>query len=45
VLDELGPPARETARRFLAGMIGAEDRERVLRLIARADRARGNGRD
>ena len=45
VLDELGPPARETARRFLAGMIGAQDRERVLRLIARADRARGNGPD
>src|SRR5208282_2201164 len=36
VLDELGPGARETARRFLAGMIDAEDRERVLHLIARA---------
>src|ERR1700681_748932 len=34
VLDELGPGGRETARRFLAGMIGAEDRESVLRLIA-----------
>jgi DNA-binding MarR family transcriptional regulator len=45
VLDELGPASRETARRFLAGMIGAEDRERVLRLIARADRVRINGRD
>jgi len=45
VLDELGPGAREAARRFLAGMIGAEDRERVLRLIARADHARPNGRD
>jgi DNA-binding MarR family transcriptional regulator len=45
VLDELGPGAREAARRFLAGMIGAEDRERVLRLIARADDARPNGRD
>ncbi|MGA2818357.1 MAG: MarR family transcriptional regulator [Xanthobacteraceae bacterium] len=45
VLDELGPGGRDTARRFLAGMIGAEDRERVLRLIARADRVRSNGRD
>ncbi len=45
VLDELGPGGRETARRFLAGMIGAEDRERVLRMIARADRVRSNGRD
>jgi len=45
VLDELGPGARETARRFLAGIIGPEDRERILRLIARADRARPHGRD
>ena len=45
VLDELGPGGRETARRFLAGMIGDEDRERVLRMIARAERARSNGRD
>lgn len=45
VLDELGPGGREIARRFLAGMIGAEDRERVLRMIARAERARSNGRD
>jgi DNA-binding MarR family transcriptional regulator len=45
VLDELGPEGRETARRFLAGMIGEEDRESVLRLIARADRMRPNGRD
>jgi DNA-binding MarR family transcriptional regulator len=45
VLEELGPGAHETARRFLASMIGAEDREGVLRLIARADRARANGRD
>jgi DNA-binding MarR family transcriptional regulator len=44
VLDELGPDARETARRFLAGMIDAEDRERVLRLIARAD-VQSNGRE
>jgi DNA-binding MarR family transcriptional regulator len=45
VLDELGPGARETARRFLAGMIDAADRERVLRLIADADRVRPHGRD
>lgn len=45
VLDQLGPGARETARRFLAGMIDAEDRERVLHLIARADRVRPNGKD
>jgi DNA-binding MarR family transcriptional regulator len=37
VLTELGPDAREAARRFLAGMIDAEDREHVLRLIARSD--------
>jgi DNA-binding MarR family transcriptional regulator len=45
VLADLGPDSREAARRFLAGMIDAEDRERVLGLIARADsfarRARG----
>jgi DNA-binding MarR family transcriptional regulator len=45
VLEELGPSGRDVARRFLAGMIGVEDRESVLRLIARADRARPNGRD
>ncbi len=45
VLDELGPGAREIAQRFLAGMIDAEERERVLRLIANADRAQLNGRD
>jgi DNA-binding MarR family transcriptional regulator len=45
VLDELGPGGRETARRFLAGMIGDEDRESVLRMIARADHVRPNGRD
>jgi DNA-binding MarR family transcriptional regulator len=45
VLDELGPEGRETARRFLAGMIGEEDRESVLRLIARANCMRPNGRD
>jgi DNA-binding MarR family transcriptional regulator len=45
VLDELGPGAGETARRFLAGMIDAEERERVLRLIADADRTRPHGGD
>jgi DNA-binding MarR family transcriptional regulator len=45
VLDELGPGGRETARRFLAGMISAEDRVHVLSLIARAERTRPNGRD
>jgi DNA-binding MarR family transcriptional regulator len=45
VLDELGPGARETARGFLAGMIDGEERERVLRLIASAERARPHGRD
>jgi DNA-binding MarR family transcriptional regulator len=45
VFDELGPGARESTRRFLAGMIDVEDRDRVLRLIARADRVRSNGRD
>jgi DNA-binding MarR family transcriptional regulator len=43
-IEDLGPDARETARRFLAGMIGAGERERVLRLIARADRARSRAR-
>jgi DNA-binding MarR family transcriptional regulator len=45
VLDELGPGARDVARRFLAGMISDEDRERILRLIARADRVRPRARD
>jgi DNA-binding MarR family transcriptional regulator len=45
VLGELGPGAREAARRFLAGMIDAQEREAVLRLIANADRARPRGRD
>lgn len=44
VLGELGPAGRETARRFLAGMIDAQDRDRVLRLIAHADRIRPRGR-
>jgi DNA-binding MarR family transcriptional regulator len=37
VLGELGPGAREAAKRFLAGMIDAQDRDHVLRLIAKAD--------
>jgi DNA-binding MarR family transcriptional regulator len=45
VLADLGPDTREAARRFLAGMIDADDRDRVLRLIADADRARPRGRD
>jgi len=39
-LAELGPKAHETARRFLVTMIDADNRESVLRFIARADRAR-----
>ena len=45
VLGQLEPGARETARRFLAGMINNEDRERVLCLVANADRMRPNGKD
>jgi DNA-binding MarR family transcriptional regulator len=45
VLAELGPDAREAAQRFLAGMIDTADRDRVLRLIAHADRARPHRRD
>ncbi len=37
VLAELGPGAREAARRFLAGMIDAKDRDHVLRMIAHSD--------
>src|ERR1700722_11328103 len=40
VLAQLGPGARDAARRFLAGMIDAEDRDRVLHMIAHADRTR-----
>jgi DNA-binding MarR family transcriptional regulator len=40
VLSELGPGARESACRFLAAMINAEQRDGVLRFIARADRVR-----
>src|SRR4051812_23754554 len=39
-LGELGPGAREAARRFLAAMIDAENRDGALRQIARAHRAR-----
>ncbi len=45
VLAELGPDAREAARRFLAGMIDAQDRDRVLRLIAHADRVGARSKD
>ncbi len=36
---ELGPNAHEAAQRFLTSMIDLDNREGVLRLIARADRA------
>jgi DNA-binding MarR family transcriptional regulator len=39
-LSELGPNAREAACRFLVAMIDADNRDGVLRFIARADRAR-----
>jgi DNA-binding MarR family transcriptional regulator len=45
VIDEIGPAGRDVARRFLAGMIDADDRERVLRMIARSDHVRSNGRE
>jgi DNA-binding MarR family transcriptional regulator len=45
VLAELGPDTRETARRFLAGMIDPQDRDRVLQLIERADSFNGNGQN
>ncbi len=45
VLAELGPGAHENARRFLAGMIDADDRDRMLRMISRADRVRASRRD
>lgn len=40
VVAELGLGGREMARRFLAGMIDPEHRERVLRMIAQSDRVR-----
>jgi DNA-binding MarR family transcriptional regulator len=45
VLAELGSGGREAARRFLAGMIDPQDRDHVLRMIARADRARPRPRE
>ena len=39
-LAELGPSARDTACRFLVAMIDVDNRDGVLRFIARADRAR-----
>jgi DNA-binding MarR family transcriptional regulator len=36
---ELGPNAHEAARRFLTSMIDTDNRDSVLRLITRADRA------
>ena len=40
---ELGPGAHDAARRFLTAMIDGDNREGVLRLIARADRAKARG--
>jgi DNA-binding MarR family transcriptional regulator len=45
VLADLGPGGREAARRFLAGMINAGDRDHVLRMIARADRGPPHSQD
>jgi DNA-binding MarR family transcriptional regulator len=39
-LSELGPDAHEAACRFLVAMIDVDNRDRVLRFIARAGRAR-----
>src|SRR2546425_13047542 len=39
-LSELGPNAHEAACRFLTAMINADNRDGVVRFIARADRAR-----
>jgi DNA-binding MarR family transcriptional regulator len=39
-LAELGPNAHDAACRLLAAMINADNRDAVLRFIARADRAR-----
>jgi DNA-binding MarR family transcriptional regulator len=39
-LAELGPESHEPACRFLAAMINPDHRESVLRMIARAERAR-----
>lgn len=42
-LAQLGPGAHDAARRFLAAMVDAQDRDDVLRCIAQADRARTRG--
>ena len=42
-LSELGPNAHDAARRLLAAMLNADDRDGVLRFIARADRVRRQG--
>jgi DNA-binding MarR family transcriptional regulator len=39
-LAQLGPDGHEAARSFLLAMINADDRDSVLRFIARADRVR-----
>jgi DNA-binding MarR family transcriptional regulator len=39
-LAELGPDAHEAARRFLVTLIDPDNRDGVMRFIARADRAR-----
>ena len=39
-LAEVGPGAHEAARKFLTAMIDADGRERILRLIDRAERTR-----
>jgi DNA-binding MarR family transcriptional regulator len=43
-LAGLGPNAHDAACRFLAAMINTDNRDEVLRLIARADRARRSRR-
>ncbi|MDO9413688.1 MAG: MarR family transcriptional regulator [Pseudolabrys sp.] len=40
---ELGPGAHDAARRFLTAMIDSDNREGVLRQIARGDRAKPRG--
>ena len=40
--NEIGAGAHESARRFLTTMIDGDNRDDVLRLIARADRAKAN---
>jgi DNA-binding MarR family transcriptional regulator len=39
-IAELGPGAHEAARQFLTAMIDGDNRDGVLHLIARADRAK-----